>query len=236
MSLTMGRRGVGSAGGGGPVVQNKVGHHHQTTQFLETVWSEPGSPVGEQPGHVVGSHKQPDKDLNLNDTKLHKRNNSTAAYYDEALEALLRGFQGLEGVDGGCGTPGDPDQLFLLPDRVLTVDSLTFREELAAVAPTFLSPVTPTAPPPGGGGGGFGKLNNNNNNNHPPHSSLDSTDSNRSVRLADDTEGLIITRACNGCLWLCECQFTSPILLKSVRRFDLTVVIKFDRLTKSGFM
>lgn len=197
MSLTMARRGAaGAAAGATP--QNKG-----QQQFLETVWSEPGSPVGEQP-ELNPTTACPDKDLNLNDTvgnnNKHKRTNSTS-YYDEALEALLRGFQGE--VDGCCGTPGDPDQLFLLPDRVLTVDSLTFREELAAVAPSFLSPVTPTAPQPPPSGVGFGKLNNNNNNN-PPHSSLDSTDSNRSVRLADDTEGLIFTRACNGCLWLCE--------------------------------
>ena len=171
----------------------------QPTQFLETVWSEPGSPVSDQPetGPYGGQNKRDTRNINNNHPRQssHKRT-SSSVYYDEALEALLRGFQ----TEGDCTTPGaDPDQLFLLPDRVLTVDSLTFREELAAVAPTFLSPVTPTTP----SGGGFGKLNANNNNG-PPHSSLDSTDSNRSVRLADDTEGLIITRACNGCLWLCE--------------------------------
>ena len=148
--------------------------------ILETVWSEPGSPVSEQP--VTRAKIMATKTAN---TAL------KAKAFFATLDTMLS--------DGSEGSPdGDPDQLFLLPDRVLTVDSLTFREELAAVAPTFLSPVTPTTP----SGGGFGKINNA---NQLPHSSLESTDSNRSsVRLVDDTEGLIITRACNGCLWLCK--------------------------------
>lgn len=77
----------------------------------------------------------------------------------------------------------DMDQLFLLPDRVLGMDSLSFREDVAAVAPDFLS----------------------NLKNSPPHNSLDSTDSNRSsVRVLEDTEGLVFARASNGCLWLCK--------------------------------
>ena len=55
----------------------------------------------------------------------------------------------------GC----DMDQLFLLPDRVLGMDSLSFREDVAAVAPDFLTSV--------------------HLKNSPPHNSLDSTDSNR---------------------------------------------------------
>ena len=199
---------------------------------LETVWSEPGSPVTEQPplppptattaaaASTALSKLSPDhRNANCHSKKIQKpqtlstrtRNNNinnnnnckegqkssqNNGYYEDALEALLRGWSEVDN--------GDPDQLFLLPDRVLTVDSLTFREELAAVAPAFLSPVTPTATPVATTPGvGFGKLNNNNG---PPHSSLDSTDSNRSVRLADDTEGLIITHQglINGCLWLCE--------------------------------
>ena len=77
----------------------------------------------------------------------------------------------------------DMDQLFLLPDSVLGMDSLSFREDVAAVAPDFIS----------------------NLKNSPPHNSLDSTDSNRSsVRVLEDTEGLVFARASNGCLWLCK--------------------------------
>lgn len=76
------------------------------------------------------------------------------------------------------------DQLFLLPDSVLGMDSLSFREDVAAVAPDFLS---------------------THFKNSPPHNSLDSTDSNRSsVRVLEDTEGLVFARASNGCLWLCK--------------------------------
>ena len=84
----------------------------------------------------------------------------------------------------------DMDQLFLLPDRVLGMDSLSFREDVAAVAPDFLSSV--------------------HLKNSPPHNSLDSTDSNRSsVRVLEDTEGLVFARASNGCLWLCKSGFPS---------------------------
>ena len=83
-------------------------------------------------------------------------------------------------------SPSSPemDQLFLLPDAVLGMDSLSFREDVAAVAPDFLS---------------------THFKNSPPHNSLDSTDSNRSsVRVLEDTEGLVFARASNGCLWLCK--------------------------------
>ena len=82
----------------------------------------------------------------------------------------------------------DMDQLFLLPDRVLGMDSLSFREDVAAVAPDFLSSV--------------------HLKNSPPHNSLDSTDSNKSsVRVLEDTDGLVFARASNGCLWLCKSYF-----------------------------
>ena len=77
------------------------------------------------------------------------------------------------------------DQLFLLPARVLAMDSLSFREDVASVAPDFFS--------------------SHHLKNSPPHNSLDSTDSNRSsVRVLEDTEGLVFARASNGCLWLCK--------------------------------
>lgn len=83
------------------------------------------------------------------------------------------------------------DQLFLLPDRVLGMDSLSFREDVAAVAPDFLIL----------------------NKNYPPHNSLDSTDSNRSSvhRVLEDVEGLVFARASKGCLWLCKIFSKPPV-------------------------
>merc|ERR1719189_1959084 len=48
--------------------------------------------------------------------------------------------------------------------------------------------------------------------NSPPHNSLDSTDSNKSsVRVLEDTDGLVFARASNGCLWLCDANTLSPM-------------------------
>jgi hypothetical protein len=74
------------------------------------------------------------------------------------------------------------------------MDSLSFREDVAAVAPDFLSSV--------------------HLKNSPPHNSLDSTDSNKSsARVQDDTDGLVFARASNGCLWLCKFFFLILSLL-----------------------
>merc|ERR1712223_1243393 len=72
------------------------------------------------------------------------------------------------------------------------MDSLSFREDVAAVAPDFLSSV--------------------HLKNSPPHNSLDSTDSNKSsVRVLEGTDGLVFARASNGCLWLCDANTLSPM-------------------------
>ena len=222
--------------------QNKLG---QMCDVLETVWSEPGSPVDEQSPNIpynnanIKTKKKMDNQKGKN-TKMsriinNKNNPVTNGNTTKAIKtkAFFAALDNMWGQNANMESPeGDPDEFFLLPDRVLAVDSLTFREELERVAPAFLSPVTPTTP--GSTSRVFGGMNGHNNNNsnssfssksshnsgqnrnngfsnsHLPHksSSLDSnrsTDSNRSsVRLADDTEGLIITRACNGSLWLCE--------------------------------
>lgn len=88
----------------------------------------------------------------------------------------------LDHLPESSGDDDDGDHLFLLPDRVLAMDSISFREDVAAIAPSFLP------------------------QQHSPHNSLDSSDSNRSLRLADDSEGLRLARASNGCrtLWLCK--------------------------------
>lgn len=186
---------------------------------LETVWSEPDSPVDEEAPAVGAGGKKANMMMSAGAVA---NGNLAAAMKAKAFFAALDNMLS-DGTNGDSPDGGDPDQLFLLPDRVLTVDSLTFREEMAAVAPEFLSPVTPTTP---SSSRSAHFANNVNNNNHssthsftnnasngysielpPSTSSLDSNDSNRSsVRLVDDTEGLIITRACNGCLWLCKCR------------------------------
>lgn len=86
----------------------------------------------------------------------------------------------------------DDDQLFLLPDRVLAMDSISFREDVAAIAPGFLP-----------------RQQQQQQSNNSPHNSLDSTDSNRSLKLLEDTEGLRLARASDGCrtLWLCKFTF-----------------------------
>ena len=84
---------------------------------------------------------------------------------------------------------GDPDQLFLLPDRVLTMDSLTFREDVASIAPCFITQ----------------NCNSKMSNSLVHSRNYDhNNESNKLLRVLDDTEGLILTRASNGCLWLCK--------------------------------
>ena len=107
--------------------------------------------------------------------------------------------------DGAGADDGDNDQLFLLPESVLGMDSISFREDVASIAPSFI-------PNFGGYGGGA---------NCSPHNSLDSTDSNRSLRPIEEhpaaavaggvavvgtPDGLRMARASNGCktLWLCK--------------------------------
>ena len=119
------------------------------------------------------------------------------------------------------------DQLFLLPARVLAMDSLSFREDVASVAPDFFS--------------------SHHLKNSPPHNSLDSTDSNRSsVRVLEDTEGLVFARASNGCLWLCKfsnqcCQlflakfghiWMSKIDKNWLQPSRNTVFVKIDKIAK----
>ena len=93
----------------------------------------------------------------------------------------------------------------LLVDRVLGMDSLSFREDVAAVAPDFLSSV--------------------HLKNSPPHNSLDSTDSNKSsARVQDDTDGLVFARASNGCLWLCKSYFLILSLLLEFVTLEATTL------------
>ena len=105
------------------------------------------------------------------------------------------------GAGGACDGGGDNDQLFLLPESVLGMDSISFREDVASIAPSFIP--------------NFGA-------NISPHNSLDSTDSNRSLRPIEEhpaataaaggvavlgtPDGLRMARASNGCktLWLCK--------------------------------
>ena len=104
-----------------------------------------------------------------------------------------------EGGEAGEGE-ADNDQLFLLPESVLGMDSISFREDVASIAPSFIP--------------NFGAAVTQ----QPcsPHNSLDSTDSNRSLRPIEEhphplavvgtPDGLRMARASNGCktLWLCK--------------------------------
>ena len=107
----------------------------------------------------------------------------------------------------------DEDQLFLLPERVLAMDSLSFREDVASIAPSFLPAhhhlMLNNNNNNSSNNSNHNHLSSSNNNSVSPHNSLDSTDSNKSVRLADDKEGLKIVRASDGCktLWLCKTEF-----------------------------
>ena len=87
--------------------------------------------------------------------------------------------------DGEKSKSSSDDTLFLLPDCVLSMDSTSFREDLAAVAPGFLPPQLL---------------------NISPHNSIDSSDSNKSLKLADDVDGFTLARASDKgkTLWLCK--------------------------------
>lgn len=198
-------------------------------EVLETVWSEPQSPC-EENGNYGGNCDDQD-DCDADDREAHLAIADKTEAFFAALDNLLLN----KSNNNGDSLEVDPDQLFLLPDRVLAVDSLTFREEIAAVAPAFLSPVTPTGGSQAMSQFGARPFNDPVKDNNMKNTQLDelldkntlegpvgvkgeevepaygsslysTTGSFRSsVCLFDDTEGLIITRACNGCLWLCKC-------------------------------
>ena len=116
---------------------------------------------------------------------------------DHILETTPLETSGLlTGSVEDCMDACSGDELFLLPESVLTMDSASFREDVRSVAPSLIP-----------------KNHNNNNSNNAlcnnfgsPHNSLDSTDSAKSLRLLEDSEGLRMARASQGCktLWLCK--------------------------------
>jgi len=69
------------------------------------------------------------------------------------------------------------DELFLLPERALDMDSYTLREDLSSIVPSY---------------------------RRSPHNSLDSSDSGKSVKLAEDSDGFTLARASDHCktFWL----------------------------------
>ena len=72
------------------------------------------------------------------------------------------------------------DELFLLPESVLNMDSEAVREDLSRIAMSFVRP--------------------------SPHNSLDSTDSGMSLRFLEDQDGFHLARASDDCrtLWICK--------------------------------
>ena len=75
------------------------------------------------------------------------------------------------------------DELFLLPESVLNMDSEAVREDLSRIALSFVRP--------------------------SPHNSLDSTDSGMSLRFLEDQDGFHLARASDDCrtLWICKFLF-----------------------------
>ncbi|XP_071746882.1 uncharacterized protein [Lepeophtheirus salmonis] len=123
-------------------IKSHLEYHNKMCQVLDTVWSEPSSPLIDN-----------------------------RSFFDSL---------------------NDPDQLFLLPDSVLAMDSFTFREDVNSIAPNFLSNSISS--------------NSSTSSKHSPHHSLDSSETNRSLRLLEDIEGFRLARASDGCrtLWLCD--------------------------------
>lgn len=78
----------------------------------------------------------------------------------------------------------DPDQLLLLPNQVLEMDSVTFCKDVATVAPCFIS--------------------SNYNDVRITDASLYDVTTSGLLELHDNPTGLILTKAPNGCLWLCK--------------------------------
>ncbi len=170
---------------------------NQMCDVLETVWSEPGSPTSLSSGNSMTASVE----MNGNETGGQKNSGRTGrqAARSKGRRGQSAGGQlsffpmdlaeALESLNNAVAN-GDPDQLFLLPDRVLTMDSLTFREDVASVAPCFIT--------------------QSYSSNKMSQSLIHSRDydhnneSNKLLRVLDDTEGLILTRASNGCLWLCK--------------------------------
>ncbi len=99
-----------------------------------------------------------------------------------------------DGMDACSG-----DELFLLPESVLAMDSVSFREDVRSVAPSLI-------PKNNNNSSNSQSSNALSNNFGSPHNSLDSTDSAKSLRLLEDSEGLRMARASQGCktLWLCK--------------------------------
>ena len=69
------------------------------------------------------------------------------------------------------------DELFLLPEQVLDMDSYSVREDLSSIVPTI---------------------------RRSPHNSLDSSDSGKSLKLMEDSDGFRLARASDDCktFWL----------------------------------
>ena len=169
-----------------------MGKRHQLNPILETVWSEPGSPNSlssmtasvEMNGSETGCKKNSGRTGRPAGKHKSRRGQSVGAHLSFFPMDLAEALESLNAVANG-----DPDQLFLLPDRVLTMDSLTFREDVASIAPCFIT--------------------QNYHNSGKMSQSLvgefdHNNESNKLLRVLDDTEGLILTRASNGCLWLCK--------------------------------
>jgi len=160
---------------------------HPCLGMMETIWSESDSHISNlSPTHslspvlspTVHSNKSFNSGFNRHSPRLYSPikdcQNSVVSgrEYSPLRETPREYFECLEDTD--CH-----DELFLLPEQVLDMDSDTVREDLSSIVPSF---------------------------RRSPHNSLDSSDSGKSLKLMEDSDGLLLARASDDCktFWLSE--------------------------------
>ena len=159
--------------------------------------------------HPVTNQPRPMMPMPMATAAKHGRLFDNLVVLDNLPEAEVGGGGGTTVAVGsvmGGDVDDDCDELFLLPESVLAMDSASFREDVRSVAPSLLNTAVIAA------------------SSSSPHNSLDSTDSARSLRGAaaaasacaeESSDGLLrMARASEGCktLWLCEFYYSRSLL------------------------
>ena len=135
------------------VKERRLSFPPKLCDIMETVWTEPTSSSPSRPSATNGV---------------------TNISHKEDVPQSPRDY-----FDNLCDTDCQ-DELFLLPESVLNMDSEAVREDLSRIAMSFGRP--------------------------SPHNSLDSTDSGMSLRFLEDQDGFHLARASDDCrtLWICK--------------------------------